>query len=49
VTLTKSMRSVTSGYMDALGITTKDYTIFQKVTSPKVAMNPTFLAKHSFL
>jgi hypothetical protein len=34
------MRSVTSGYMDVLGITTKDYIIFQKVTSPKVAMNP---------
>src|SRR5712691_9767042 len=33
------MRSVTSGYMDALGITTKDDTIFQKVTSPKVDMN----------
>ena len=34
------MRSVTSGYMDVLGITTKDDTIFQKVTSPKVDMNP---------
>ena len=33
------MRSVTSGYRDIVSITTKDYIIFQKVTSPKVGMN----------
>ena len=43
------MRSVTSGYRDVLGITTKDYIIFQKVTSPKVGMNPFYLSNHKHI
>ena len=43
------MRSVTSGYRDILSITTKDYIIFQKVTSPKVGMNPRILSNHRYM